>query len=67
MIYPGAVWGCEVRRDARDEPRCFDRRQFAIGEPRAMAIAMSPGVVRIEDAGGFVETEGNPRPGQQIA
>jgi Uncharacterized protein conserved in bacteria (DUF2188) len=67
IVYPGALWGWEVIRDGHDdEPACFDERRPAVEYARAMAIAMSPGEVRIEDARGFVRVTWKTRSGQEV-
>lgn len=66
VVYPGALWGWEVILEGQDEPMYFDDRQLAIDYARAMAIAMSPGQVRVEDARGFVLAEWPTRSGQGV-
>ena len=66
IVYPGALWGWEVIREGRDEPMCFDNRRLAIEYARAMAIAMSPGEVRVEDARGFVQAAWKTPSGQAV-
>jgi hypothetical protein len=66
VIYPGALWGWEVVREGDDEPMCFDGLRLAIDYARAMATAMSPGVVRVENARGIVAAEWHTRPAAQV-
>jgi len=66
IVYPGAPWGWEVVREGEDEPMCFDDRRPAVDYARAMAVAMSPGEVRIEDARGFVRVAWMTRFGQEV-
>ena len=66
VVYPGALWGWEVILEGRDEPMPFDERKQAIDYARAMAIAMSPAQVRIEDARGFVLGEWHTGSGQEV-
>lgn len=57
VVYPGALWGWEVILEGQDEAMPFDERKQAIDYARAMAVAMSPAQVRIEDARGFLLAE----------
>jgi hypothetical protein len=66
IVYPGVLWGWEVIREGDEEPMCFDDRRPAVDYARAMAIAMSPGEIRIEDARGFVRVAWKTRSGQEV-
>ena len=66
IVYPGALWGWEVIREGQDEPVYFDDRRPAVDYARAMAIAMSPGEVRVEDARGIVRVAWKTRSGQEV-
>jgi hypothetical protein len=66
VVYPGAWWGWEVVREGEDEPMCFDGRRLAIDYARAMAIAMSPSVVRVENARGIVKAEWHTRSAERV-
>ena len=44
----------------------FDDRRPAVDYARAMAIAMSPGEVRVEDARGIVRVAWKTRSGQEV-
>jgi len=59
VVYPGPWWGWEVVRDGdtKVEPMSFDEQQPAMEYANAMASAMTPCWIRIEDLRGRVVAE----------
>jgi len=57
VVYPSALLGWEVLAPKSEEPQCFEDRASAVEHARALAEAMRPSRIQIEDWYGHIECE----------